>query len=253
MKILVTNDDGIESAGILELVKGISSLGEIYVVAPDRKLSGIGGGVTFDRPIKVEKVSLRLGEERAFKVCGTPSDCVILALDILIKDVDLVISGINDEPNVGDDIRFSGTIGACREAAFSGIPALGISLEYGTRGNFYEGAVEFSKYLLRFLEKNNLPEGVILNINVPNVPMEEIQGVKFVKLGRRKYKDRVHIVLDPYGKEYYWIGGTLIEDWEEETENSVLKKNYIAITPLNIEETDYKFLEVMKQWKMKFP
>jgi len=253
MKILVTNDDGIESIGILELAKGISSLGEIYVVAPDRKLSGIGGGVTFDRPIKVEEVSLHLGEKRAFKVYGTPSDCVILALDVLVKDIDLVISGINDEPNVGDDIRFSGTIGACREAAFSNILALGVSLEYGTRGNFYEGAIEFCKTLVRFLEENRFPEGVILNINVPNVPKKKIQGVKFVKLGRRKYRDRVHVVLDPYGKEYYWIGGMLIEDWEEETENNVLKKNYIAITPLNIEETDYKFLEAMKQWKIKFP
>lgn len=253
MRILVTNDDGIESTGVKELLKGIAPLGEIFVVAPDRKLAGVGGGITFDKPIKVEKVSFNLGERRAFKVYGTPSDCVILALDVLIKDIDLIIAGINDEPNAGDDIRFSGTIGACREGAFSNIPAMGVSLNYGSRENFYEGAVEVSKTLVKFLKNHPLPEGVFLDVNVPNLPIGRIRGIKFVKLGRRRYTDRVHSVLSPDGKEHYWIGGRLIESKEDETQNSALKENYIAITPLNIEETDFNFLEVMKQWKIQFP
>jgi 5'-nucleotidase len=252
MRIVVTNDDGIDSIGIRKLIEGISALGEIYVVAPDRKLIGVGGGVTFDRPVKVDRVSLGLGEREAFKTYGTPADCVILALDLLVRDVDIIISGINDEPNVGDDIRLSGTIGACREAAFSGIKAFGVSIEYGKDSIYFDGAVEISKALIKGIERYSLPQGIFLNVNVPNVPKEEIKGVRFVKLGRRRYIDRVKKVLDPYGREYYWIGGRLIDDLEEDTENDALRKNFIAITPISIDETDYESLEVMKKWEIEF-
>jgi len=252
MRIVITNDDGIDSIGIRELVGGISSLGEVYAIAPDRRLFGVGGGVTFDKPIKVDEVFLGLREKKAFKVSGTPSDCVILALDLLVKDVDIVISGINDEPNVGDDIRFSGTVGACREAAFSGIPAIGVSLEYGKDKNYFDGAVEISRALIKTMERYKLPKGVFLNVNVPNIPREEIKGVKFVKLGRRRYRDRVQKVLDPYAREYFWIGGTLTENLEKDTENDALKENFIAITPIKWDETDYNFLEVMRKWRIEF-
>ncbi|MGC8971882.1 MAG: 5'/3'-nucleotidase SurE [bacterium] len=251
MKILLTNDDGILANGIRELLVELSTTDDIYVVAPKNRLIGVGGGVTFDRPIGVEEIKLSLGEKKAFAVSGTPADCVILAVDVLIKDIDLVISGINDEPNVGDDIRFSGTIGACREAAFSNIPSIGISLEYGDRGYFYEGAVRITRKLVDYIRTNPLPKGIFLNVNVPNIPVEEIKGVKFVKLGRRRYKDRVHSVFDPYGRRYFWIGGTPIKEEEEDTEDMVLRENYIAITPLRIDETDYSFLEVMKRWKIE--
>ncbi len=251
MRILITNDDGISARGIRELIVEFSKTDEVYVVAPHYRLVGVGGGVTFDKPLRVEEVSLSLGEKKAFSVFGTPADCVILAIDMLVKDLDIVISGINDEPNVGDDIRFSGTIGACREATFSGIPSIGISLEYGDRGYFYEGAVKVTRKIVDYIRNNPLPTGVFLNINVPNVPIEEIKGIKFVKLGRRRYKDRVHTVLDPYGKKYFWIGGVPLREEEKETEDSVLRENYIAITPLNVDETDYSFLEVMKRWKIE--
>lgn len=251
MKILITNDDGIFARGIRELIIEFSKTNEVYVVAPQYRLVGVGGGVTFDRPLKVEEVSLSLGEKKAFSVSGTPADCVILAIDVLVKDLDIVISGINDEPNVGDDIRFSGTIGACREAAFSGIPSIGVSLEYGNRGYFYEGAVKITRKIVDYIRNNPLPGGIFLNINVPNVPIQEIKGVKFVKLGRRRYKNRVHTVFDPYGEKYFWIGGIPIEEEGKDTEDSVLKENYIAITPLNVDETDYSFLEVMRKWKIE--
>ncbi|MBC7321383.1 5'/3'-nucleotidase SurE [bacterium] len=251
MRILLTNDDGIFARGIRELIMEFSKTDEVYVVAPKYRLTGVGGGVTFDRPLKIEEVSLSLGERKAFAVSGTPADCVILAVDVLVKNLDLVISGINDEPNVGDDIRFSGTIGACREAVFSEIPSIGVSLEYGDRGYFYEGAIKITRKLVDYIRNNPIPEGVFLNVNVPNVPIEEIKGIKIVRLGRRRYRDRVHTVFDPYGKEYFWIGGTPIREEEEDTEDFVLREKYIAITPLKVDETDYSFLEVMKKWRIE--
>lgn len=251
MRVLLTNDDGISARGIRELLVELSTTDEVYVVAPKDRLIGVGGGVTFDRPIRVEEIKLSLGERKAFAVSGTPADCVILAIDVLVRDIDLVISGINDEPNVGDDIRFSGTIGACREAAFSNIPSIGVSLEYGDRGYFYEGAVRVTRKLIDYIRNNPLPRGIFLNVNVPNIPIEEIRGIKFVKLGRRRYKNRVHSVFDPYGREYFWIGGTPIKEEEEDTEDVALRDGYIAITPLRIDETDYPFLEVMKKWKIE--
>ena len=253
MKIVITNDDGIEAEGLKKLVKRLSAVEEVYVVAPDKKLAGIGGSLTFNRPIRVENYPLSLGEKKSFRVFGTPADCVVLALDVLVKDFKLLISGINDEPNVGDDIRFSGTLGACKEAAFSGIASFGISIEFGEGKNVFDGAVEFSALLVDFLKKNHLPEGVFLNVNVPNVKLKKIRGVKLVKLGRRQYSNRVHKVASPYGEEYYWIGGKLITDFEKNTENSSLKENFIAITPMKVDITNYDFLEVMKKWKIKFP
>jgi 5'-nucleotidase len=251
MRLLLTNDDGIYARGINELINELSTTDEVYVVAPKDRLTGVSGGVTFDRPIKVEEVNLSLGEKKAFAVSGTPADCVILGVDVLVKGIDLVISGINDEPNVGDDIRFSGTIGACREAVFSDIPSIGVSLEYGDRGHFYEGAVKITRRLVDYIRNNPLPKGIFLNVNVPNVPLEEIKGVRFVRLGRRRYRDRVHTVFDPYGREYFWIGGIPLQEEEEDTEDAVLKNNYIAVTPLSVDETDYHFLEVMKRWKIE--
>jgi len=253
VKIVITNDDGIEADGIKKLVKRLSIGKKVFVVAPDKDSTGISGAVTFNHPIKVEKFPLYLGERASYKVFGTPADCVILANDILVKDFDLLIAGINSLPNVGDDVRLSGTLGSCREAAFSGVPSFGISVEYGTGKEMFEGAVEFSAYLVEFLKRNRMPEGVFLNINVPNIPIKEIRGVRFVKQGRRRYKERVHELQDPSGT-YYRIFGKLIDDKEKDTENYALKNNFIAITPMSIDETDYTLLEkIREKWKIKFP
>lgn len=251
MRILITNDDGIYARGIRELVLNLSSTDDIYVVAPKFKLSGVGSGVTFDRPLKVEKVELCLGEREAFSVSGTPADCIILALDILVREVDLVISGINDEPNIGDDIRFSGTVGACIESAFSGIQSIAVSLNYGERENFYEGAILVTKKLVDILRENRIPEGTFLNVNVPNMPIEKIKGVRFTRLGRKKYRDRAHKILDPYGGLHFWIGGTPIEETDKESEDFLLREGYIVISPLKVDKTDYEFLEEMRGWKIE--
>ena len=258
MKILITNDDGIEAEGIISLTKRISKDEDVYVVAPEKKLHGIGTNVTFDRPIKIEEYPLNLGEKKSFKISGTPADCVILAKDVLIGQFDLLISGINDEPNIGDDVRFSGTLGACIEATFSGITSFGISLDYSREirivKNIYDGAAEFSFRFIRFIENNKIPKGIFLNINFPNVEIDRINGIKFVPLGRRQYYDRVHRITNPYNEEFYWIGGKMIPEQKEDIIKSVLNEEYIAITPMSVDNTSYKFLEEMiSKWKIAFP
>ena len=251
MKILITNDDGIEAQGLKELVKVLSSKYRVFVVAPEKRIEGLSGAVTFDSPIKVERHPLSSGEKMALVVSGTPADCMILALDVLVPNPDLVISGINDEPNVGDDIRLSGTIGACREATFSGFPSIAISLDYGGSKNFFEGATFIAKKFIEIIEDKKVPPGIFFNVNVPNIPKEKIKGIKFVRLGRRRYRDRVHGVSGNPEEEYFYINGIQLNETYEDTEDYALKHNYIAITPLNIDNTDYKFLEVMKKWKIK--
>ncbi len=252
MKILITNDDGIEAEGLKKLVEKLSQTEQLYIAAPHRKLHGASCSITFDRPVKVQKYPLDLGEKESYKIHGTPADCIILGLDTLFDEIALVIAGINDEPNVGDDVRFSGTIGACTEASFSGISALGLSLEYGRHG--LDAAAEFSKTMVRFLTQNSLPRGVFLNINVPALEKKYIKGVKLTKLGRRRYKDRVHKTISPFGQAFYWIGGKRIPDYEQDTLNSALREGYIAITPMAVDATSYKYLkEMIKKWDLSFP
>lgn len=251
MKILLTNDDGIEAEGIKRLAAQLSDTDQIYIAAPHRKLHGASCSVSFDHPVKVEKFPLGLGERQSYRIQGTPADCVLLGLDALAGGAELVISGINDQPNVGDDVRFSGTIGACTEAAFSDIASFGISIEYG--GGGLDAAAAFSKTMVRFLKKHKLPRGVFLNINVPAAPAGQIKGVKFVKLGRRRYADRVHKMKSPLGQTYYWIGGTQVPDHEQGTLNAALKDQYIAITPMAVDATCYAFLkEMIKKWNLHF-
>ncbi len=256
MKILITNDDGIDCEGIKKLVRIISQTYEVYVAAPEKKLHGIGAGVTFDKPVKVERYPMNLGEKMSFKVYGTPADCVILSKEILIGNFDLLISGINDEPNIGDDVRFSGTLGACIEAAFSGITSFGVSLDYNNnkKKKMFDTAAEFSYCLVKFLEKNIIPEGVFLNINVPNIELNKVKGVKFIPLGRRKYFKRVHKIKNPCDQELYWIWGRLIPNQNDDIIKSVLDENFISITPMVTDNTSYDFLkEMINKWKLVFP
>jgi len=246
MKILVTNDDGIEDRGLKELVKGISKEHEVYVVAPDRRYTGYSGAISFDRLIEVEKHPLHLGETESYMVWGTPADCVLLALDELIGSVDLVISGINDEPNIGDDIRLSATLGACREASFSDVSAIALSLAYGKGEMYYQLAIRFILSLLKNWDQLLIPKEVYLNINFPNIPSSEIKGVVVVPSGRCRYKERVHLVQGK-GRPTYQIYGTKIEEEQIGTDEWAINHNYISITPLIRDQTDKKTLSLLKR------
>jgi len=234
MKILITNDDGIKAEGIKRLVAELAQHHKIYVVAPDREYTGYGGAVSFNNKIEVAEYPLNRGEIASYKVNGTPADCVILGLDELSSEVDLVM----------------GTLGACREAAFSSIPAIGFSLNYDYDNTFYyQTVVRIASIVIKYIEKNKLPEGIYLNINVPNKPISQIKGFKVVKLGRRRYNNRVHLVKNE-GKRHYQIYGTIIEEEQEETDVWAIKNDYIAVTPLNRDNTDYNSIKLLKSWNL---
>lgn len=253
MRILVTNDDGIDSVGLQVLVKTISDEYETYVVAPNKRYSGFGGAVTFYKSISVINFPLNLGEKKSYKVFGTPADCIIIALDELIGPVDLVISGINDEPNVGDDIRFSATLGACREAAFSDIPAIALSLDYGLNKNNYQMVSDFLFSFLKQWGKLKIPPEVYLNINFPNVLKSEVKGVLFVPTGRCRYKDRIKPANNyNKGRQVYQLFGTKIEDSERGTDSWAVRNNYIAITPLHRDQTDKEVLASLNSIELLF-
>ncbi|MDO7976055.1 MULTISPECIES: 5'/3'-nucleotidase SurE [Oceanotoga] len=238
MNILLTNDDGIKSEGIKILAEKISKYHDIYICAPEKENTGMSGALTFSDSIKIKKFSLNCGEKDSYYVTGTPADSVIMGLDHVYKNIkfDIVLSGINDEPNIGDDIRYSGTVGAAFEAAFSGYPAIALSLEYGNT-KYYNSIINV---LIKILNKKHIPKGTILNINSPNKPDYQIKGEKYVKLGRRRYSNRIR----QKNKDEYIIYGDLIEEKNDSnTDNYYIQKDYITITPLKIDNTDYNFLK----------
>lgn len=250
MRILVTNDDGIEDKGLNILVQAISDKHEVFVVAPNKRYTGFSGAVSFDQLISVVEYPLNLGEKKSFMVSGTPADCVIIGLDELVGSVDLVISGINDEPNLGDDIRLSATLGACREASFTEVSAMALSLDYGTGKKYYEIVIEFLNRFIKKWDTFKIPKEVYLNINFPNVPQNQIKGEIFVPSGRCRYRDRVHLIRNN-PQLTYQICGIRIEEEEVDTDYWAVKNNYIAITPLNRDQTDKRILSLLQKKNKK--
>jgi len=252
MKIVITNDDGINAKGIKCLTKAISKLGEVYVVAPKTPQSAGSHSTTLHKPVRVEEYSLNLGEKKAMSVSGSPADCVLLAVDTLVKGrVDLIVSGINEGPNIGSDVIYSGTVAGAREGFLNGIPSIAISLAAYKNLNF-DVASKFSYLFAKTVLEKKI-ENIYFNINVPNLPAQEIKGVKFAKQGNRSYKDRVFRGKDPFGKTYYWIGGTVVKDNEKNTDNEAIKNGFISITPMSADMTDYLALKEIKKWKIRFP
>lgn len=237
-RILVTNDDGIFSEGIKLLAEALAEVGEVTVVAPDREQSAMGHALTLSRPLRMQKV----GEGR-FAVDGTPTDCVNLGVLSLFKDSppDLVASGINFGPNLGDDVTYSGTVSAGFEGTLLGIPSIAFSQEVA-EGFSFRPAAAFARELFRILieEREMLPKDLLLNVNIPAGP---IQGVSLTRLGRRVYKQSVIEKLDPRGRKYYWIHGT--PQWEKAsgTDFEAMSAGRISVTPLHLDLTYYPGLE----------
>lgn len=245
MNILITNDDSIESEGIKILAKNLIKLGNIYIVAPQKPQSAGSHATTLHKPLRAEKYPLGIGEALSFRVSGTPADCVLLAIDILIKEkIDIIVSGINRGPNLGDDIIYSGTVAGAREGAINNRLSFAISVNDFENPNFElasQVSVKIIEKLVKLVNKTNL----YFNINFPN--KDEIKGIKFAKLSRRRYKDRVFIGKDPFGKEYYWIGGVLDDPFEDGTDSKFVKEGFVTITPLLIDQTDYATLEELSK------
>lgn len=250
MKILLTNDDGIYSEGIKMLYLALAELGEITVVAPDTECSAVGHAITLSDPLRVKNVD-RGGKFFGYAVTGTPADCVKIAIRAILKDrPDIVVSGINLGPNVGYSVLYSGTVSGATEGAILGIPSIAVSL--GTFENpDYGYASSFAKKMVQLvLEKKGLPQGTLLNINIPAVSQEQIKGVRVVKQSKRAIEERFDKREDPRKRTYYWLTGEVIEsDGREDADIETLRENYVSITPIHCDMTDYDFMSTLKTWK----
>jgi 5'-nucleotidase len=243
--ILVSNDDGVRSEGIEALADAMKALGTVYVVAPDRERSAAGHSLTLSHPLRVEKLG-----PRVWSVDGTPTDCVNLGVNGILrgKRIDLLVSGINKGANLGDDITYSGTVSAAIEGTLLGIPSIAVSLVTRSRFRFDVAsayALEVAKKVLR----KGLPGDTLLNVNVPNMPREEIRGVRVTRQGKRVYGDLIVEKRDPRGRKYYWIGGDHLRSEEiPGSDLEAIEGNFVSITPIHLDLTNYAALRALRKW-----
>lgn len=244
MHILVSNDDGYMAPGIQRLALELGRLGDITVVAPDRDRSGASNSLTLDLPIRAREV-----EPRQFRVEGTPTDCVHLAVTGLLQDEpDMVVSGINAGANMGDDVLYSGTVAAATEGRFLGLPAIAVSL-CSHAPNHYDTAARVAVMLVQRLLHDPLPTDTILNVNVPDLPWEELRGFEATRLGQRHRAESAIQSEDPRGRPIYWIGPPGSEqDAGEGTDFHAVRRGFVSITPIQVDLTRYEALDKVAGW-----
>jgi 5'-nucleotidase len=245
MHLLISNDDGITAPGIQVLSGRMSKLGKVTIVAPDQNRSGASNSLTLDSPVRIRETG-----ERTYSVSGTPTDCVHIALTgLLEKDPDMVVSGINAGANLGDDVIYSGTVAAAMEGRFLGFPAIAVSLVFSERPEHFSTAAEAVAVFIERLRKDPLPADTILNINVPDKPLQEIKGFEVTRLGHRHRAEPVVKSTDPRGKPMYWIGPAGPEqDAGPGTDFDAIRRGYISITPIHVDLTRYQALEQIAGW-----
>jgi 5'-nucleotidase len=252
MNILLTNDDGIYFEGLWSLQKLLSKKHHVTVVAPDRERSAIGHAITLHAPLRVIKMSIN-GSGPCWAVSGTPVDCIKLGiLEILKKKPEMVISGINPGANVGINVNYSGTVSAAKEAALYGIAAIAVSME-GNNTVHYNDAAEFIEKLVEKVARKKLALGTFLNVNFPDLPMAEISGVRICRQNTALYTEFIEKRIDPRNKIYYWQGFAPIPcDKDSDLDSTAVNQNYISITPIKCDMTDYKMLDKLKDWNDDF-
>lgn len=244
MRILLSNDDGYFAPGLTSLVETLSSIADTVVVAPERDRSGSSNSLTLDRPLSLHK-----SHNGFYYVNGTPTDCVHLAVTgMLDKLPDMVISGINDGANMGDDTIYSGTVAAATEGFLLGIPSLALSLANVSDENFSTAARVATDIVQRF-KQNKFHEPILLNINVPDIPYEHLQGTEVTRLGRRHKAEAVVKSQSPRGEIVYWVGAAgAVQDASEDTDFHAIQLNRVSVTPLQIDLTQYGQIDTVKQW-----
>jgi 5'-nucleotidase len=254
MHILVTNDDGVQAPGLLALAQEIRKLGKVTVFAPDKNWSASGHVKTLERPLRVRETTLADGSS-AFMCDGAPSDCVALPLlGLLEEKVDLVVSGINPYSNIGHDVTYSGTVTAAMEAVITGVQGIAFSLASQDKPENtitnYSHAAQVAKVVTQKVIEQGLAKGVVLNVNIPYLNVDSIKGYMITRQGLRVYRDALDKRVDPRGHPYYWIGGD-VPTWviEEGTDVGALASGYISITPLQLDLTNYKAMDVLKKWR----
>lgn len=246
MRILLSNDDGIHAPGIAAMADALRDLGDVTVVAPDTERSAVGHAITLSDPIKTRAVH-RNGEFFGYATSGTPADCVKLAFCALMKaPPDLVVSGINLGPNAGISIIYSGTVSAATEGILLGIPSVAVSLATYTDPQ-WETAGKAARRAVEYLAANPLPKGVLLNVNIPNLPWEKIRGFRATRMGASRFIETFHRREDPRGNAYYWMDG-FIETIEPRagTDLAALDEGYVSLTPISFDLTDASGLRSVK-------
>jgi len=245
--ILVTNDDGVRAVGLETLRKALAPLGQVVCVAPDREQSCSSHALTLHHPLRMTHLGPDL-----HSVDGTPTDCVLLGVHhVLERRPDLVVSGINHGPNLGDDVNYSGTVAAAVEASRLGIPAIAASLGREEGRDFEHAGELVAKLVRRLFESGTNGAGLLLNVNIPGKPAAEIQGFAITRLGRRVYRDVIVAKTDPHGRPYYWIGGEAAI-WErgaghETTDFAAIEAGRVSITPLRFDRTDHERMARLAQ------
>lgn len=245
MKILVSNDDGVHAEGITVLAQALAQLAAVFVVAPDRNRSGASNSLTLDSPLHAKHLA-----NGFISVEGTPTDCVHIAITgLLTHDPDMVVSGINENANLGDDILYSGTVAAAVEGRFLGKPAMAISLVSQEGGGHFATAAVVAKVLVEHLTVDPLPAGTILNVNVPDVPIDQLKGFEVTRLGTRHRAEKIIQEIDPRGRRCYWIGQAGAEqDAGPGTDFYAVNAGKVSITPLQIDFTNYKAFDQVANW-----
>jgi 5'-nucleotidase len=244
MHILLSNDDGYSAQGLITLANALRPWAELTVVAPERNRSGASNSLTLDRPLRVSTA-----ESGFFKVDGTPTDCVHLAITgLLDREPDMVFAGINHGANLGDDVIYSGTVAAATEGRFLGLPAIAVSMT-ATHPQHFETAAQIAVILLKRIQERPLPSDTILNVNVPDVPFNELRGIQSTRLGQRHKAEPIIKAIDPRGREIYWVGAAGPEqDAGPGTDFYAVRQNLVSVTPLQIDLTRYESLGSIADW-----
>lgn len=244
MKILLSNDDGAHAKGIAVLYEALSQIAEVTVVAPDRNCSGASNSLTLLNPLRATRL-----DNGFISVNGTPTDCVHLGVNQLLEqEPDLVVAGINNGANLGDDTLYSGTVAAATEGRHLGLPAIAVSL-CSKHETHYETAAAVTVQLIKQLESHPLPKDQIININVPDIPLSELKGIQACRLGSRHKADTMTRQVDPWGRDVYWYGTLGAEsDAGEGTDFYAVNHGYAAVTPLTVDMTAHTSIDAMNVW-----
>jgi len=248
MRILLTNDDGVRAPGLAYLRAALAELGEVWVVAPEREQSASSHALTLNEPLRLAQL-----EERVFAVSGTPTDCVLMAVrgvrGVLEPHPDLIVSGINHGPNMGDDVTYSGTVAAAIEGRLLGLPAVAFS-NTAWKPERLEDSARAAGRIVPLLLEHSLPPNVLLNVNFPDSPLAELRGARVTHLGRRIYRDEIIAMVDPRGKPYYWIGGDPpVWEPDDRSDFGAVSAGFVSITPLRIDWTAHDSLAPVEAWR----
>ncbi len=244
MRILLSNDDGYQAPGLKALAGALKAVADVVVVAPDRDRSGASNSLTLETPIRAHTM-----DNGFIRVEGTPTDCVHLAITgLLEQEPDMVVAGINAGANMGDDVIYSGTVAAATEGRFLGFPAMAVSMASHTP-QYFDTAAQIAVQLIGRLQRKLLAAESILNVNVPDLPLEEIQGMQITRLGHRHKAEPVVKELDPRGRPIYWVGPAGPEqDAGPGTDFHALRNGFVSITPLQVDLTRHAAIDALNSW-----